>query len=87
MILKIIALVAVILAVVVLFIPNKYINTASCKRNWVVVLTILTGISFVSDQNSLGFGFLTILSLGIFINYALPFLLNVLESFNWKSDP
>lgn len=87
MILKIIALIAVILAVVVLFIPNKYINTASCKRNWVVVLTILTGISFVSDQNSLGFGFLTILSLGIFINYALPFLLNVLESFNWKSDP
>ena len=87
MILKIIALVAVILAVVVLFIPNKYINTASCKRNWVVVLTILTGISFISDQNSLGFVFLTILSLGIFINYALPFLLNVLESFNWKSDP
>lgn len=87
MILKIIALIAVILAVVVLFIPNKYINTASCKRNWVVVLTILTGISFISDQNSLGFVFLTILSLGIFINYALPFLLNVLESFNWKSDP
>ena len=87
MILKIIALIAVILAVVVLFIPNKYINTASCKRNWLVVLTILTGISFISDQNSLGFVFLTILSLGIFINYALPFLLNVLESFNWKSDP
>lgn len=81
------ALLAMIIAASSLFIPNKYINTSSCKSNWTVILTILAGASFFTYQNGLGAFFATILISGIFINYAFPFLLNVLRTFTWKSDP
>lgn len=84
----IIALIVMLIAfVIVVFIPDKYIDTSSCKRNWIVVLTILSCAAYSINQNSLVLFFLSLLFLGIFINYTFPFLLNVLRSFNWKSDP
>ena len=83
----IIALAAIIVALVVLYIPNRYIDTTGCKRNWLVVFTILTGSAFLAKMDDLGFVFLVLLFLGICLNYAAPFLLNVITAFNRKSDP
>lgn len=83
----IVALVVMFIAVVIVLMPNKYIDTSTCKRNWVVILTILSCAAYSTNQNSVGIFFLSILGLGIFINYSFPFLLNVLRSFTWKSDP
>lgn len=81
------ALLAMIVAAMSLFISNKYIDTSSCKSDLMVILTILSGASFFTYQNGLGTFFATILISGIFINYTFPFLLNVLRTFTWKSDP
>lgn len=83
----IVALVVMFIAVVIVLMPNKYIDTSTCKRNWAVILTILSCAAYFTKQDGLGLFFLSLLGLGIFINYAFPFLLNVLRSFNWKSDP
>ena len=83
----IVALVVMFIAVVVVLMPNKYIDTSTWKRDCVVILTILSCAAYSTNQNSIGLFFLSILGLGIFINYSFPFLLNVLRSFNWKSDP
>ena len=83
----IIALIAIIFALIVVLVPNKYIDTSSCKRNWCVILTILSGTAFLTKLDDIGCIFLSLLFLGIFINYAFPFLLNVYMAFNRKSDP
>ena len=83
----IIAGIALCAVVTALYVSNKYIDTSSCKRNWVVILTILSCAAYLSELNDLGGFFLTLLLSGIFINYAFPFLLNVIRTFTWKSDP
>lgn len=85
--LMIIAVIALFAVVPALYISNKYIDTSSCKRNWVVILTILSCVAYLSKFDDLAGFFLTLLLSGIFINYAFPFLLNVLRTFTWKSDP
>jgi len=82
-----IAFIVLIGALVALFISNKVIDTTSCKRNWAVIMVILTCIAYLAEFPGLSLFFCTFLLSGIFINYAFPFLLNVLTAFNWKSDP
>lgn len=83
----IIAILAIIVSLVVLYTPNKYIDTTGCKRNWLVIFTILTSAAYIAKMDNLGSIFLGFLILGIFLNYVLPFLLNVITAFNRKSDP
>ncbi len=83
----ILALIVMLVAVVILFVPHKYIDTSTCKRHWCAILTILAGAAFFTKMNTLGTYFVSILFLGIFINYAFPLLFNVLVALNRKSDP
>ena len=82
-----IAITAIIVAVAVLFVSDRLIDTSSCKRQLCAILTILAGAAFFSNMNNAGCFFLSALGLGIFINYAFPFLLNAYIAFNRKSDP
>ena len=83
----IVALVVMFIAVVIVLMPNKYIDTSTCKRNWVVILTILSCAAYFTKQDSLGLFFLSLLWLGIFIYYSFSLRLNLLRSFNWKNGP
>lgn len=82
-----IAFIVLLCAVLALFLSNKVIDTTSCKRNWAAIMTILTCIAYLAEFPGTAWFFCTLLLSGIFINYAFPFLLNVLTAFNWKSDP
>ncbi|MDR6630367.1 hypothetical protein J2X86_002422 [Acinetobacter lwoffii] len=82
-----IALIVLLGALVALFISNKVIDTTSCKRNWAAIMTFLTCLAYLADFPGTAWFCCALLLLGIFINYAFPFLLNVLTAFNWKSDP
>lgn len=74
-------------ALLMLRIPDKYIDTTTCKSNWVVVLSVLTGACIAIDKNMLALIFIAILLSGILTNYALQFLLNIASVYNRKSDP
>lgn len=67
--------------------PNDVFNTASCKRNGCVILSVFTGGFLVIEQNEYAAISAAIMTIGIVINYAFPVLLNVLSTFNRKSDP
>lgn len=77
----------ILCAVYALLVPNWLVNTASCKRNWVIICLILTGGGLVIESTDISLFFSSILFIGICINYAVPMLLNMWESFNRKSDP
>ena len=58
-----------LVAVVLLFIPNHIIDTASCKKNWVAVLVILASASFVINKTLLGIFLISVLLIALFIHY------------------
>ncbi len=82
-----IALVIVALILLFLYLPNRIVDTTSCKRNWVATISFLACMCFLAGFDGQGWTLLTGLLSGIFINYTFPVLLNVLTAFNWKSDP
>jgi hypothetical protein len=82
-----IGMVFILFPIISVWLPDSIIDTESCKKNWSVVLTILTGAAMVTDYDELAFLFSSILISGILTNYFFPVLLNVLSTFNRKSDP
>lgn len=77
----------VFVAVLALTVPNKLINTSSCKRNWMLISIILIGATLIIGQTDISLNIICVLFIGIFVNYAFPFLLNVIDTFNRKTDP
>lgn len=77
----------VFVAMLILRLPNKIIDTSSCKRNWVMISIILIGATLIINQKQISLYIGIILFIGIFINYTFPILLNVITAFNRKTDP
>ncbi|MBU3845876.1 MAG: hypothetical protein H9855_02655 [Candidatus Acinetobacter avistercoris] len=77
----------VAISILALSLPNKLIDTSTCKRNWIAIFIILIGATFIIDEAQISLTLIAILVLGICINYGFEILLNVLKIFNWKSDP
>ncbi|ENV14771.1 hypothetical protein F965_00117 [Acinetobacter schindleri NIPH 900] len=86
-VLMLVGLLLIFLSIGVLSLPNRILNTESCKRNWCVIFTILTGGFLLIEQNDYAAFCAVFILAGIFINYAFPILLNVITAFNRKSDP
>lgn len=80
-------LVSIIVALIMLGLPNRFYDTTSCKQNWIVVLFILIGGSLLIENNMMTLILSSILISGILTNYILQFLLNTLSVLNRKSDP
>ena len=70
----ILSLMVMITAIVAVLLPNKWIDTASCKRNWIVVLTVLSSSSFIVDKNIAGVLFALILIFGVCLNWLASFV-------------
>ncbi|MCO8088237.1 hypothetical protein [Acinetobacter indicus] len=70
----ILSLMVMITAIVAVLLPNKWIDTASCKRNWIVVLTVLSSASFIVDKNIAGVLFALILIFGVCLNWLSLFV-------------
>ena len=85
--LMILGLVLVISVAVALRLPNHVLDTKSCKRNWSAICVLLSGACLIIEQVDKAIFFACLLSAGILTNYLFPILLNVLITFNRKSDP
>lgn len=72
---------------ITLGLPNRVIDTKSCKRNWSAICVLLSGACLIIEQTDRAIFFACLLSAGILTNYLFPILLNVLITFNRKSDP
>lgn len=55
----------IIFAVVAVKLPNRIIDTRSCKRNWVAVLTILSACLFIINHDAAAVFLILTLILGI----------------------
>lgn len=77
----------VLVSLFILVMSNDVLDTSSCKRNWCVIFSIVTGALLIIEQNERAALSATIIITGIIINYAFPVLLNVIQAFNRKSDP
>lgn len=55
----------IIFAVVAVKLPNRIIDTRSCKRNWVAVLTILSACLFIINHDAAAVFLILALVLGI----------------------
>lgn len=86
-ILMILGLVIVIAVVVALRMPNHILDTKSCKRNWSAICVLLVGACLIIEQADMAILIACTLFAGILTNYLFPILLNVLITFNRKSDP
>jgi len=83
----IIGIALIIIPIISIFLPDSIIDTGSCKKNWSVVLIILTGAAMIADYDGLALFFPCILISGILTNYGFLTLFNVLSTLNRKSDP
>ena len=61
----IICTLVIIAAVIIVRLPNRIIDTRSCKRNWVIVLTILASCLFIIDHDAAAVFLILALILGI----------------------
>lgn len=64
----IICLLTMIITAIAVLLPNSIINTRSCKRNWVVVVTILASALIMIDKYLEGLVLLGFLLFGIWLN-------------------
>lgn len=64
----IICTLVIIAAVIIVRLPNRIIDTRSCKRNWVIVLTILASCLFIIDHDAAAIFIILGLVLGIIID-------------------
>lgn len=55
----------IIFAVIAVKLPNRIIDTRSCKRNWVAVLTILSACLFIINHDAAAVFLILTLILGI----------------------
>lgn len=85
--LMILGFVLVAVVVIALGLPNRVFDTKSCKRNWSAICVLLVGACLIIEQSDKAIFFACLLSAGILTNYLFPILLNVLITFNRKSDP
>lgn len=85
--LMILGFVLVAVVVIALGLPNRVFDTKSCKRNWSAICVLLVGACLIIEQTDRAIFFACLLSAGILTNYLFPILLNVLITFNRKSDP
>ena len=85
--LMILGFVLVTVVVIALGLPNRVLDTKSCKRNWSAICVLLVGACLIIEQSDKAIFFACLLSAGILTNYLFPILLNVLITFNRKSDP
>ena len=60
----IVCLLMIFIAVISVCLPNRVIDTVSCKRNWVVVLLVLSGSLIIVDKFEEGMILLLILVIG-----------------------
>ena len=85
--LMILGFILVAVVVIALGLPNRIFDTKSCKRNWSAICVLLVGACLIIEQLDKAIFFACLLSAGILTNYLFPILLNVLITFNRKSDP
>lgn len=85
--LMILGFILVAVVVIALGLPNRIFDTKSCKRNWSAICVLLVGACLIIEQTDRAIFFACLLSAGILTNYLFPILLNVLITFNRKSDP
>lgn len=85
--LMILGFVLVAVVVIALGLPNRIFDTKSCKRNWSAICVLLVGACLIIEQSDKAIFFACLLSAGILTNYLFPILLNVMITFNRKSDP
>lgn len=85
--LMILGFVLVAVVVIALGLPNRIFDTKSCKRNWSAICVLLMGACLIIEQSDKAIFFACLLSAGILTNYLFPILLNVMITFNRKSDP
>ena len=85
--LMILGFILVAVVVIALGLPNRIFDTKSCKRNWSAICVVLSGACLIIEQTDRAIFFACLLSAGILTNYLFPILLNVLITFNRKSDP
>lgn len=85
--LMILGFILVAVVVIALGLPNRIFDTKSCKRNWSAICVLLVGACLIIEQTDRAIFFACLLSAGILTNYLFPILLNVMITFNRKSDP
>ena len=85
--LMLLGIILALLAILAVCLPNRIVDTSSCKKNWCFIALILIGATLFIGQTRVSLHIATILFIGIFINYAIPFILNILTEFNRKTDP
>lgn len=85
--LMILGFILVAVVVIALGLPNRVFDTKSCKRNWSAICVLLVGACLIIEESDKAIFFACLLSAGILTNYLFPILLNVLITFNRKSDP
>lgn len=85
--LMILGFILVAVVVIALGLPNRIFDTKSCKRNWSAICVLLVGACLIIEQSDKAIFFACLLFAGILTNYLFPILLNVLITFNRKSDP
>ncbi len=83
----ILGFILVAVVVIALGLPNRIFDTKSCKRNWSAICVLLVGACLIIEQTDRAIFFACLLSAGILTNYLFPILLNVMITFNRKSDP
>lgn len=58
----------IIFVVIAVKMPNRIIDTRSCKRNWVAVLTILSSCLFIINHDAAAVFLILTLVLGIILD-------------------
>jgi|GEM_PF-5056822 len=66
---NIICLTVILITGICTFLPDHILYTASCKRSWIIVLTILSSCSFIANKNLLGTFIFFVLLVGLFIHF------------------